>query len=91
MQATTTWLDRYFGMGALVRNMLPHYDCPVEAVFLPAITHTPLGPVVLDRAICVFEQDTGRPLTRHFGYEEGEFGATKSYVLTIRSTTTAGK
>lgn len=39
MQATTAWLDRYFGMGMAVRDLLPHYDCPSEAVFLPAITH----------------------------------------------------
>ncbi len=91
MQATTAWQDRYFGMGSLVRNMIPHYDCSQEAVYLPAITHTSLGNVVVERAICIFEQDTGKPLTRHFGYEEGEFGATKSYVLTVRSTTTVGK
>ncbi|KAF8187204.1 copper amine oxidase [Pholiota molesta] len=88
LQATTAWLDRHFGMGSLVRNMIPYYDCPQEATFLPATTHTASGTIHVERAICIFEQDTGKPLTRHFGYAEGEFGAVKSYVLTVRSTTT---
>ncbi|KAJ3512039.1 hypothetical protein NLJ89_g3755 [Agrocybe chaxingu] len=90
MQATTAWLDRHFGMGSMVRNMIPHYDCPQEAIYLPATTYSVLGNVHVEKAICIFEQDTGKPLTRHYGYEEGEFGAIKSYVLTIRSTTTVG-
>jgi len=79
-------------MGSLVRDLLPHYDCPQEAIYLPATTYSSLfGNIQVERAICIFEQDTGKPLPRHFGYEEGEFGATKSYVLTVRSVSTAGK
>ncbi|KAF9477828.1 amine oxidase catalytic domain-containing protein [Pholiota conissans] len=88
LQASTAWLDRHFGMGSLVRNMIPYYDCPQESVYLPATTYTNFGIVHVERAICIFEQDSGKPLSRHFGYEEGEFGAVKSYVLTVRSTTT---
>ncbi|KAI0077065.1 amine oxidase catalytic domain-containing protein [Panus rudis PR-1116 ss-1] len=91
MQATTAWLDRYFGMGSAVRDMLPGYDCPYEAVYLPATTHTNLGSITRERAICVFEQDTGRPITRHTGYDEEEFGAVRGYVLTVRSISTVGK
>ncbi|KAG1752406.1 copper amine oxidase [Suillus paluster] len=76
--------DRYFGMGQSVRDMLPGYDCPHEAVYLPATTYS-------ERAICVFEHDSGRPLTRHLGYEENEFGAVKGYELVIRSIATVGK
>jgi primary-amine oxidase len=91
MQASTAWLDRHFGMGQTVRDMIPYYDCPQEAIYLPASTFSVFGNIPIQRAICIFEQDTGKPLSRHFGYMEGEFGATKSYVLTIRSTTTVGK
>lgn len=91
MQSTTAWLDRYFGMGEAVRDMLPGYDCPHEAVFLPATTHSDIGSITRERAICIFEQDTGRPLTRHTGYDEGEFGAVKGYILTVRSISTVGK
>lgn len=71
--------------------MLPGYDCPHEAVFLPATTHTAVGSITRERAICVFEHDTGRPITRHTGYMSGEFGAVKGYVLVVRSISTVGK
>ncbi|KAI5825435.1 amine oxidase catalytic domain-containing protein [Schizophyllum commune Tattone D] len=90
LQASTAWLDRHFGMGRSVRDMLPGYDCPHEAVFLPATTHSGVGSVHVPRAICIFEQDSGKPITRHTGYAEGEFGAVKGYTLTIRSISTVG-
>ncbi|TRM67429.1 copper amine oxidase [Schizophyllum amplum] len=90
LQASTAWLDRHFGMGKSVRDMLPGYDCPHEAVFLPATTHSGLGSVRVERAICIFEQDSGKPITRHTGYLAGEFGAVKGYTLTIRSISTVG-
>lgn len=71
MQSTTAWLDRYFGMGTGVRDLLPGYDCPHEAVYLPAVNFAAQGYVHRDRAICVFESDPGRPVTRHTGYMEG--------------------
>ncbi|KAK0499484.1 copper amine oxidase [Armillaria luteobubalina] len=88
MQTTTAWLDRYFGMGGSVRDMLPGYDCPHEAVYLPMTTYASTGSVVRKRAVCIFEQDTGRPITRHAGYMQGEFGAVKGYILTVRSIST---
>ncbi|EJU01891.1 amine oxidase catalytic domain-containing protein [Dacryopinax primogenitus] len=89
LQATTAWLDRYFGMGASVRDMLPGYDCPAEAQYLPATVHTALGSYSRERAICVFELDTGRPMTRHHGYLE-EHGVVKGYAFTVRSISTVG-
>ena len=91
MQTTTAWLDRYFGMGAAVRDMIPGYDCPHEAVYLPATTHNFEGSITRERAICIFEHDMGRPITRHTGYQEGEFGATRGYQLIVRSIATVGK
>ncbi|KAF9234360.1 copper amine oxidase [Melanogaster broomeanus] len=90
-QSTTAWLDRYFGMGHAVRDMLPGYDCPYEAVYLPATTFDFSGFVSRDRAICIFEHDSERPLTRHLGYDKDEFGAVKAYQLVIRSIATLGK
>ncbi|KAG8218933.1 amine oxidase catalytic domain-containing protein [Butyriboletus roseoflavus] len=81
-QSSTAWLDRYFGMGHAVRDMLPGYDCPYEAVYLPATTFGLTGILSRDRAICVFEHDSERPLTRHLGYDKDEFGAVKGETLT---------
>ncbi|KAH6879933.1 amine oxidase catalytic domain-containing protein [Coprinopsis sp. MPI-PUGE-AT-0042] len=64
VQSTTAWLDRFFGMGVLVRNLIPHYDCPSEAVFLGAET---------------WHANLGKPLTRHTGDNLNEMGATKGY------------
>ncbi|KAG6369484.1 amine oxidase catalytic domain-containing protein [Boletus reticuloceps] len=89
-QSSTAWLDRYFGMGDCVRDLLPGYDCPYEAVYLPATTFGLTGLLSRERAICIFEHDSERPLTRHFGYDKDEFGAVKGYQLVIRSIVTAG-
>jgi primary-amine oxidase len=91
MQTTTAWLDSFFGMGSAVRDLMPGYDCPHEAVFLPATTYTTTAYMERNYAICIFESDTGRPITRHTGYSESEFGATKGYTLTLRSICTVGK
>ncbi|KAI0034736.1 amine oxidase catalytic domain-containing protein [Vararia minispora EC-137] len=91
MQATTAWLDRFFGMGSATRDMIPGYDCPDEAVYFPATTFTGQATLYRPRAICIFETDTHRPITRHTGYEKDEFGAVKGYVLTVRSISTVGK
>lgn len=71
--------------------MIPGYDCPHEAVYLPATTHNFEGSIVRERAICIFEHDSARPITRHTGYSEGEFGATRGYQLVVRSVSTVGK
>ncbi|KAF6751012.1 amine oxidase catalytic domain-containing protein [Ephemerocybe angulata] len=91
VQGLTSWLDRFFGMGFMTRDLIPNYDCPQEAVFLPSTTfHSMLGAVERERAICVFEQDVGRPLTRHFGDWPGETGAVKAYIFTVRTIATIG-
>ncbi|KAJ8502416.1 hypothetical protein ONZ45_g11781 [Pleurotus djamor] len=94
-QATTAWLDRYFGMGQAVRPLMPSYDCPQGSAYFSANIFVPGdqggNTVVIDRAICVFEMDTSRPISRHTGYSDGEFGAVKGYVLVVRSIATVGK
>lgn len=90
-QATTAWLDRYFGMGALVYEMIPGYDCPSHAVFLPSMMHGSIGSMKNLRAICIFEKDMDQPLNRHRGRKEGESGVVKDARLVIRSICTVGK
>ena len=90
-QSSNVWLDRFFGMGTFTKDLMPQYDCPMESVYLPATTFTVFGNVQRQRAICIFEQDVGKPLSRHYGYQDGETGAVKSYVLTIRTINTLGK
>lgn len=91
VQGSTAWLDRFFGMGEFTKDLIPQYDCPMESVYLPATTFSVLGNIQRQRAICIFEQDVGKPLSRHYGYQEGETGSVKSYVLTVRNINTLGK
>ncbi|KAH9840835.1 copper amine oxidase [Rhodofomes roseus] len=77
-----------FGMGGSVRDVLPGYDCPHKAVFLSVMSIT-RGSITLERVICTFEHDSARPITRHMGYSEAEFGAVRAtldYILHIDGT-----
>lgn len=89
-QASTVWLDRAFGMGKNTREMIQGYDCPADALYLPATIHGIFGTSTRKNAICVYERDSGKPLTRHTGWVKGEMGATKGYELLVRSISTVG-
>ena len=89
-QGSTSWLDSYFGMGASAHELIPNYDCPHGAVYLSAVVHASFGSMENPRAICIFEMDTGKLLTRHLGYLKGETGAVKDYVLVVRTVSTVG-
>ncbi|WVQ80316.1 hypothetical protein IAT38_002421 [Cryptococcus sp. DSM 104549] len=89
-QATTVFLDRAFGMGQSVKELMVGYDCPSEAIYLPATIHTAQGSSTRLNAICVFERDSGKPLSRHTGWLKNEMGAVKGYELVVRSVSTVG-
>ncbi|KAJ7067387.1 amine oxidase catalytic domain-containing protein [Mycena amicta] len=89
-QSSTVFLDGGFGMGTSTRSVIVGYDCPHEAHLLPAITHTDSGTLIRRDAICVFERDSGKPLSRHTGYMKKEMGAIKGYELVVRTISTVG-
>lgn len=89
-QASTVWLDRSFGMGKSVREQIVGYDCPVDALYLPATVHDMFGTSTRKNAICVFERDSGKPLTRHTGWMKDEMGGTKGFELVVRTISTVG-
>jgi hypothetical protein len=88
-QASTVWLDRAFGMGGMVREVILGYDCPADAILLNATVHDQ-GSSTRRNAICVFERESGRPLSRHTGQGRNEMGAVKGYELVVRSVSTVG-
>ncbi|KAJ7340875.1 amine oxidase catalytic domain-containing protein [Mycena albidolilacea] len=89
-QGSTVFLDGGFGMGTATRALMVGYDCPYDALYLPGITHTSIGTLLQQDAICVFERDSGKPLSRHTGYMKGEMGAIKGYELIVRTISTVG-
>ncbi|KAJ7763953.1 amine oxidase catalytic domain-containing protein [Mycena maculata] len=90
MQGSTAFLDGGFGMGDSTRSLITGYDCPYDALYLPGITHSDIGTMLQKDAICVFERDSGKPLSRHAGYMKGEMGALKGYELVVRTISTVG-
>ncbi|KAJ6512626.1 amine oxidase catalytic domain-containing protein, partial [Mycena sanguinolenta] len=89
-QGSTVFLDTVMGMGTSTRGLIVGYDCPHDSLLLPAITHSDVGTLQQQDAICVFERDSGKPLSRHTGYMKGEMGAIKGYELVVRTISTAG-
>ncbi|KAJ7081806.1 amine oxidase catalytic domain-containing protein [Mycena belliarum] len=89
-QGSTVYLDGAFGMGLNTRSLITGYDCPYDALYLPAVTHSDVGTMLRADAICVFERDSGKPLSRHTGYMKSEMGAVKGYELIIRTISTVG-
>ncbi|KAJ7679225.1 amine oxidase catalytic domain-containing protein [Mycena polygramma] len=89
-QGSTVFLDGGFGMGRTTRALIVGYDCPYDALFLPGITHSDSGTLLQQDAICVFERDSGKPLSRHTGWMKGEMGAIKGYELVVRTISTVG-
>jgi len=89
-QGSAVFLDGGFGMGTATRSVIAGYDCPYESLLLPAAVHSFLGSSVRQDAICVFERDSGKPLSRHTGYMKGEMGAIKGYELVVRTISTVG-
>ncbi|KAJ7767175.1 amine oxidase catalytic domain-containing protein [Mycena metata] len=89
-QGSTVFLDGGFGMGTATWGLILGYDCPYDSLLLPAITHTASGTILQQDAICVFERDSGKPLSRHTGYMTREMGAMKGYELLVRTISTVG-
>ncbi|KAJ7447063.1 amine oxidase catalytic domain-containing protein [Mycena galericulata] len=89
-QGSTVFLDGGFGMGTATRALIVGYDCPYDALLLPGITHSSVGTLLQKDAICVFERDSGKPLSRHTGYMKGEMGAIKGYEMIVRTISTVG-
>ncbi|KAL8606748.1 hypothetical protein ACOMHN_018782 [Nucella lapillus] len=90
MQRVTNFVDSGALIGTHSKSLIPGVDCPERATFLN-VSFFGEGsevPTALERAQCVFEQDTGVPLRRHLSYsrDEGSFyGGMADSVLIVRS------
>lgn len=88
-QGSTVWLDSAFGMGGNVGELVIGYDCPYDAIYLDATVHES-GSSTRRNAICVFEREGGRPLSRHTGHQKDEMGVVRGYELVVRTISTVG-
>uniref|UniRef100_A0A8D2JGF5 Amine oxidase n=1 Tax=Varanus komodoensis TaxID=61221 RepID=A0A8D2JGF5_VARKO len=89
---STRYMDLSFGIGRFVNPLVRGVDCPYSATFLDV--HFLAGaerPIIIQDAICVFEQDIGRPLRRHYSNLQSlYYGGLPGTALVFRSVTTIG-
>ncbi|KAJ9138446.1 Amine oxidase [Pleurostoma richardsiae] len=98
--ASTVFHDASFSLGSDVFPLVEGFDCPFGSTFWNMTFHEGNRTVVHPRAICLFEQDPGHPLSRHraaertsvesgaWGFEN--LGVVKNAELNVRFIATVG-
>ncbi|KAL2211275.1 copper amine oxidase [Sarocladium strictum] len=87
-QASTAYIDRYYGIGAQTGRLIPGYDCPYDATYWDSTFTSGLSSHTTNNSICIFETDTGTPITRHS--DSSYIQATKGSKLIVRQIATVG-
>ncbi|CAL8468966.1 g8507 [Coccomyxa elongata] len=87
--------DTANGLGSSFHELVQGVDCPFHASYLDTAAYVDRdSPLLHPQSICVWEQDTGRPLWRHYTQEfaaKGSFiqyGGVVDHALVIRGITT---
>ncbi|XP_028645913.1 amiloride-sensitive amine oxidase [copper-containing]-like [Grammomys surdaster] len=63
----TKYMDVGWGLAGITHQLTPGIDCPHQATFLDAIHYYDSdGPVLSQRALCIFELPMGAPLRQDF-------------------------
>ncbi|KAK5080925.1 hypothetical protein LTR05_008241 [Lithohypha guttulata] len=94
--ANTVYHDTYYSLGVDIATMIEGYDCPFGATFMNVTYHELNASTVNQDAVCLFESDSGYPLSRHrYGggntsYPFTRLGVTKGSSLTVRAIATVG-
>ncbi|ETN43872.1 uncharacterized protein HMPREF1541_11003 [Cyphellophora europaea CBS 101466] len=94
--AGTTYHDTYYSLGTDMYPLVEGFDCSFGSTFLNVSYHSGNSTTVNPNAICIFEQDSGYPLSRHlYGGGNGSYGfsrlgVTKGAALITRAIATIG-
>ncbi|KAL2412723.1 Copper amine oxidase vicK1 [Exophiala dermatitidis] len=94
--ANTVYHDTYYSLGTDMATLVEGYDCPFGSTFWNVTYHEQNHTTINQDAICIFEQDTAFPLSRHrYGSSAGNYpfsklGVIKNSVLVIRAIATVG-
>lgn len=94
--AGTTYHDTYYSLGVDMYTLVEGFDCSFGSTFLNVSYNTGNTTTVNPNAICMFEQDSGFPLSRHFygggnsSYAFSRLGVTKGASLVVRAIATIG-
>lgn len=67
MQSLDQAYDTANGLGSSFHELVQGVDCPFHASYLDTAAYVDRdSPLLHPQSICVWEQDTGRPLWRHY-------------------------
>ncbi len=85
--AFRTYMDAgEYGLGVLASSLTPGIDCPADALFIDEMIASPTGtPILRERAVCIFEHQTGRPGWRHAEAYNGAYSGIAGKELVVRS------
>lgn len=87
-QGGLEFLDTFFGMGKNAFELVPGYDCPAYADYLPATYHYSESANTIPNSVCVFEYTADYLLSRHTS--QFAVTASRNTYLTVRSVSTVG-
>ena len=94
--ANTVYHDSYYSLGTDLATLVEGFDCQYGSTFWNVSYHEGNTTVVNKDAICIFEADSGFPLSRHrYGggnssYPFTRLGVMKGTALTTRAIATVG-
>ncbi|XP_030364263.1 membrane primary amine oxidase-like isoform X1 [Strigops habroptila] len=89
---STRYMDGSFGIGHYTSSLVRGVDCPYLATYVDVhfLAHSQV-PRVSKSALCIFEQNLGSPLRRHYSNLQSlYYGGLVNSALVIRSITTVG-
>ncbi|XP_054080290.1 membrane primary amine oxidase-like isoform X2 [Rissa tridactyla] len=89
---STRYMDGSFGIGRYTSPLVRGVDCPYSATYVD--THSlseTLSPSKRKASLCIFEQNLGSPLRRHYSNLQSlYYGGLVNSVLVVRSIATVG-
>ncbi|KFR03282.1 Membrane primary amine oxidase, partial [Opisthocomus hoazin] len=89
---STRYMDGSFGIGRYTSPLVRGVDCPYSATYVD--THTlseTLSPSKRKASLCIFEQNLGSPLRRHYSNLQSlYYGGLVNSALVVRSIATMG-
>ena len=80
------WLDTFFGMGLNTFELVPGYDCPAYADYLPMTFYDNGNVVTRNNTICLFEYTADYALQRHTSFDHVTVARNTYLVLRFIST-----
>ncbi|XP_027766727.1 membrane primary amine oxidase-like [Empidonax traillii] len=89
---STRYMDGSFGLGRYTSPLVRGVDCPYSATYVDthALSET-LRPSTRKASLCIFEQNLGSPLRRHYSNLQSlYYGGLVNSALVVRSIATVG-